>query len=174
MRNYDRLHRADVIAVFENQDDADEALLRLELSGFREDHIGYFVSHPTQGLCNLLCHDYSFMGALIGGTIGAVLGAVLAPMVNQWSGDAWGVFDPLGITATMSVFGMLFVGLIGWCIGVGIPRAEVAVPTIDPKVGSFILAVSAGEARNEAWSIIRDSGGHELPPGAMTAAPTAV
>ena len=54
MRAHDnRLHSADVVAAFENQDDADEALLQLRLAGFRDDQIGYFAQHPTRGLLEM-------------------------------------------------------------------------------------------------------------------------
>lgn len=175
MRAHDsRLHRADVIAVFENQDDADEALLQLRLTGFRDSRIGYFAQQANGSLMSMLSRDYAFAGATVGGILGIALGAALAPLVNRWSAAARDVLDLFGISTTMIVFGALFVGLIGWWIGVSIARTRVAAPTIDPAAGPFVLAVAAGNRSEQVRAVFREYGGHELPAGAMTARPVAV
>lgn len=175
MRAHDnRLHSADVIAVFENQDDADEAVLQLRLSGFRDSQIGYFAQNPTRGLTDLLDHDREFAGSVIGGIAGAFLGVWSAQYLNGWFTEATGTSDFFGLALTLGGFGALFVGFLGWCIGEGISRRAVDAPAVDPAVGPFIIAVSAGEASDLAWHAIHHRGGHELPPGAMMAHPAAV
>jgi hypothetical protein len=162
-----KLHSADVIAVFENQDDADEAVLQLRLAGLSDDHIGYFVQDPQRGLIDLIDHDRGFAGSVIGGGVGIFLGIWAAQGLNTWFAEATGTSDFFGLALTLGTFGALFVGFIGWWIGVGILRRGVETPAVDPLVGSFVLAVSAGELRDRAWSVIREHGGHELPPGAV-------
>jgi hypothetical protein len=166
-----RLHSANVIAVFENQDDADEAVLQLRLSGFRDRQIGYFAQHPTRGLTDLLEHDREFAGSVIGGIAGAFLGVGMAWALNKWFANIEGARDFFGLAITLGTFGAFFVGFIGWWIGEGISRRAVDAPLVDSSVGPFVLAVSAGEATDLAWHAIHHHGGHELPPGALMAHP---
>jgi hypothetical protein len=172
--HHSKLHRADVVAAFENQDDADEAVLQLRLAGFDDEHIGYFTRHPTRGLTDLIDHDHAFAGSVIGGVLGILMGVGAARLLDRWSDMAANVRDPLGLMLTLATFGALFLGFVGWGIGVGISRRAVEAPAIDPSVGAFIIAVAAGPASQTAWAAIRAHGGHELPPGAMTAHPIAV
>lgn len=164
MRAHDNnLHSADVVASFESQDDADEALLQLRLSGFSDDQIGYFAQHPTRGLTEILTHDRSFSGSVIGGLVGAALGVGLARALNLW---AWRMDAPdiYGLSITLGTFMALFVGFIGWGIGIGVHRRAVDPPTVDESAGPFVIAVHAGEARTRAWDAIHSRGGHQLHP----------
>jgi hypothetical protein len=170
----DKLHRADVVAMFENQDDADEAVLQLRLAGLSDDHIGYFAQHPVRGLIDLIAHDRRFAGSVLGGVAGTALGVWTAQFVNGWSATFDVLVDSFGLAATLGVTGALFVGFVGWWIGTGISRREVRLPDINPAIGAFIVAVSAGALRDRAWSLIRQHGGHELPPGATRPQPIAV
>ena len=175
MRTHDSgLHRADVIAVFENQDDADEAVLQLRLSGFRDSQIGYFSQLPNGRLTDLLDHDREFAGSIVGGGAGALLGAGAAQWLNEWFALRTGTSDLFGLAVTLATFGALFVGFVGWWIGVGIARRAVEAPAIGPDVGPFILAVETGPESENVRSMLHEYGGRDLPPGAMTPYPTAV
>lgn len=169
--HHGNLHSADAVAVFENQDDADRALLHLRSRGFTDRHIGYYAWHPSTGLMNLIDRSYAFSGAIVGGIVGAALGVGAAWLLNRWSDSARDVHDFFGLAITAGTFLALFVGLIGWGVGVGMHRSGVEMPAVDPSVGPFILAVHAGGARDLAWSILHDSGGAEVPAGAATARP---
>lgn len=169
-----KLHSADVVAAFESQDEADEAVLQLRMAGIGDSRIGYFVWHPVGGLTDLMDRNFAFAGSVIGGIIGAALGAWLARLLNDWSVLARDLTDPLGLAITCGTFGALFVGLLGWGIGVGMRRTSVAAPAVDSRAGAFILAVSAGDTRDRVWSIIHGKGGHELPPGALMTGTAAV
>jgi hypothetical protein len=168
------LYRADVVAAFENQDDADEAVLQLRLAGLSDNRIGYYVQDPAHGLTDLIAHDRRVVGALVGGILGTVLGV--------WAGYVWNLEavmghalrDNFGATVTLGTCGALFLGVVGWWLGTGVERRSVRAPAVDPKVGAFILAVSAGALRDRAWALIRQHGGHEVPPEALTAQPIAV
>jgi hypothetical protein len=162
----DRLYSADVVAMFENQDDADEAVLQLRLLGLPNDHIGYFAQHPERGWMDLIDHNLEYIVGLIGGIVGAVLCVWLARVIDGWSRQADAVTDSFGLAVTLGTCGALFGSFLGWWIGTGIELRSVRAPAIDPAIGSFILAVSAGELRDRAWTVIHDHGGHELPPGA--------
>jgi hypothetical protein len=170
---HENLHSADVVAVFDNQDDVDEAILRLRVNGFKDHQIGYFMWHPTAGLVDLYDRSFAGVGVVVGSVVGGVLGAVAAWYLNQWSMVAANVNDIVGLMATCATFGAMFGGFIGWAIGVEIHRRGVDAPYVDPRAGAFVLAVHAGDARDRAWAILHDYGGHEAPP-AMMAHPVTV
>jgi hypothetical protein len=175
MRAHDgKLHSANVIAVFDNQEDADEAVLQLRLSGFRDRQIGYFSQHPTRGLTDLLEHDREFAGSVIGGIAGAALGVGMAWAINRWFAIGVDAPDIFGLSITLGTFMALFVGFIGWCIGAGVERRAVDAPAVDATVGPFVVAVSAGDATDLAWHAIHHHGGHEVPPGVMMARPAMI
>jgi hypothetical protein len=158
--------KANVVAVFENQDDADEAVLRLRLAGFRDRQIGYFGSHLDGTAEDLLERDHWFAGAVLGGVVGAALGVAAAPALAWLMAVSTGPHDLFGLSITCAVVGGLFVSFVGGWIGMSVSRRKVNVPATSTAAGSFVLAVSAGEARERALAIIHGSGGHETLPSA--------
>ena len=154
-------HQADVVAVFDNQTAANEAIYHLRLAGFNDDRIACYSRPPGQGLTDWFNRDYAFVGAIAGGAVGAALGQLLAPLVNQWSGAARNVTDPFGLLAAMTIITALVLGLIGWGLGVGCRRAAVTAPAVDSAPAPFVLAVVAGADRDRVWSIIRHAGGRD-------------
>jgi hypothetical protein len=171
-----RPESADVVAVFDSQDDADEAVLELREIGVRDDHIGYFSYTPDGGAINLLDRNYWFAGATLGTIVGGALGAWIARLVAGWV-SPYGDLDPWGLVATCIVFAALFGAFAGGLIGMGISRRGVAAPMLGPDTGPFVVAVSAGEARDQVWAVLRRHGGHELSaaahPGHLPAAHSA-
>ncbi|QJW96957.1 hypothetical protein [Frigoriglobus tundricola] len=154
-------NKADVVAVFENQDDADEAVLQLRLSGFRDRQIGYYGRHLDGTAEDLLEHDRWFGGAVVGGVIGAALGAVAAPALAWLMAAPTGPHDLFGLAITSAVVGALFLSFIGGWMGMSVARRSVALPESGAADGAFVLALMAGAARDRAWGIIRRFGGHE-------------
>jgi hypothetical protein len=171
MRDHGNLLTPDVVAVFETQDEADQAVLQLYGQGFTDRQIGCFAWHPLTGLMNLIDRSYAFSGSVVGGIVGAALGVGLAWLLNIWSDQARDVRDFFGLAITAGTFLCLFGGLIGWGIGVGVHRSGVEMPAVDPTVGPFILAVHAGDQRDLAWRIVRRCGGGDVPAAAATAYP---
>jgi hypothetical protein len=169
--HHDERLTPDVVAVFENQDDADQAVLQLYGQGFTDRQIGYYTWHPFAGLMNLSDRSYGFSGSIIGGIVGAALGVGLAFLLNIWSDQARALRDFLGLAITCGTCLCLFVGLIGWGIGIGMHRSGVEMPAVDPSVGPFILALHAGPARDAVWTILHRCGGSEVPAGATMARP---
>jgi hypothetical protein len=166
-------HNADVIAVFDNQDDVDEAILQLRLNGFKDRDIGCFVMHPTAGVIDLTDRSYAGMGVVLGTIVGAALGLGWALYLNGWSIASHDVNDFFGLIATCVTCAALTAASIGWWIGVEVHRTGVVAPRVDPRAGAYVLAVHTG-APERAWALIHDKGGHELPPGALMARPAAV
>jgi hypothetical protein len=161
------LYRADVVATFENQNDADEAVLQLRLAGVGDNHIGYFTQNPRRGLIDLIAHDRRFSGSVLGGIVGTVLGVLAARLVNGQAVAFDSVSDPFGLAVTLGTSGALFFGFVGWWLGTGVSRRSVEMPAVNTHIGAFILAVSAGALRDRAWALVRRHGGHELPPDAV-------
>jgi hypothetical protein len=171
--SHENLHSPDVVAVFDNQDDVDEAILRLRVNGFKDHQIGYFMWHPTAGLVDLYDRSFAGVGVVVGGIVGCVLGVAIAWYLNQWSEVNAHVNDFFGLAATLGTFVGMTGAFIGWAIGVEIHRRGVDAPYVDPRAGAYVLALHAGDARDRAWTILYDYGGHEPPP-AMMAQPSAV
>jgi hypothetical protein len=153
--------QADVVAVFDNQTAAYDAVYHLRLAGFNDDRIACYSRPPGHGLLDSFNRDFAFVGAIIGGVVGVVLGQLLAPLVNQWSGGARSVTDPFGLLAAMTIIPALVCGALGWGIGLGYLRPAVTAPAVDTSTAAFVLAVVAGADRDQVWSIIRHAGGRD-------------
>lgn len=153
--------RADVVAAFDNQDDADEALLQLRLAGFRDKQIGYSGRLLNGQTMDLLERDRSFGGALMGTVIGAALGVAMTPMLARMLSFGDGPNEMFGLGVTAAVCGAMFLGFMGGWIGMGMHRRGVEAPVTDREDGPFVLAVSAGAGRARAWEILHRHG-HDL------------
>ena len=153
--------QADVVAVFDNQTAANDAIYHLRLAGFEDDRIACYSRPPGQGLTDWFNRDFAFVGAILGGAVGVVIGQLLAPLVNQWSGAARNIADPFGLLAAMTIILALVFGLIGWGLGLGCRRPAVTAPAVDTSTAPFVMAVAAGADRDRVWSIIRHAGGRD-------------
>jgi hypothetical protein len=168
-----KLNDANVVTVFDNQDDSDEAVLVLRLAGFRDNQIGYFSWTSSGGVTDLLERNYWMLGATLGTIAGAALGVWIAMVVvNSGRPSGWGI-DLKGLVITFATFGSLFLACVGGMIGLGIPRSRVLVRELGSAASPFILAVRAGEARDQALTIIHQHGGHEMRPEDYTPRPPA-
>ena len=155
------MQQADVVAVFDNQTAANDAIYQLRLAGFGDDRLACYSRPPGLGLTDWFNRDYAFVGAAVGGVVGVVLGQLLAPLVNQWSNAARNISDPFGLLAAMTIIPALACGAIGWALGLRCQRPTVTAPQVDSSTAPFVLAVVAGTERDHAWSIIRDAGGRD-------------
>ena len=173
MPTYDnRSEVANVVASFDSQDDADEAVLELRELGFRDQHIGYFSYSPDGGPIELLDRNHWFAGATVGTIVGGVIGVCIARAVVAVSAGPFTGLDPWGLAVAYGVVAALFGEFVGGLIGMGIPRRSMAAPVPGPDTGPFVIAVSAGEARDQARTALSRHGGHELrPEGAPAAHP---
>src|SRR5262245_6158920 len=111
---------ADIVAVLDTQDEADEAVLRLRMFGFSDDRIGYFCRTSAGDMTDASDRNHWLGGATIGAIVGAALGIGLArvlygPVLPAGQGDLW------GLAVTCVVFVGLFGTFVGGSIGSGIP-----------------------------------------------------
>ncbi len=157
-----RSHAADVVVTFENQDDADDAVYLLRLTGFRDRQIGYTGRLLNGHVVDLLERDRSFGGAALGGLAGAALGVGLAPVLAWLMAPPSGVYDLFGLAVTCGVFGALFLSFLGGCIGMSVPRSGMVAPATG-STDPFVIAVAAGTAHDRAAEIVHEFGGHDLP-----------
>jgi len=160
---------ANVIATFDTQWDADEAVLELRLAGFRDNQIGYYTHSPDGELADLLERNYWIPGAALGAVAGAALGVWLARAIPDWESQYLRGIDPMGLLITCVTFGMLFVGFIGGMIGEAILRRTVVTPDVARTDGPLMVAVRAGTEHVRAAEVLRHRGGHvmvsgEVPP----------
>ncbi|HEY1187232.1 MAG TPA: hypothetical protein VGE74_06210 [Gemmata sp.] len=153
---------------FDNQDDADTAVLQLRLAGFRDSQIGYAGRLRGGRMLDLLERDRSFGGAVLGSIVGAALGVALTPALAWLLAPATGAHDLFGLGVTSAVSGAMFLGFLGGWIGMSLHRNGVDVPATGPADGPFILAVAAGDAHNRAWEILHRRG-HDLLPAPLNA-----
>ena len=151
---------ANVVATFDSQFDADEAILELRLIGFRDRQIGYFTHSPNGELTDLLERNYWIAGATIGAVAGAALGVWLARAITQWESQYLRGLDPLGLLITCVTFGMLLVGTIGGLMGEAIFRRTVIAPNVGRTEGPLVVAVRSAEENGRAVEVLRRRGGH--------------
>ena len=155
-----RSRAVNVVATFDSQYDADEAILELRLAGFRDDQLGYYTHSPNGELTDLLERNYWIPGTMLGAAAGAALGVWMSRVIPQWGSQYLQGIDPLGLLITCVVFGMLFLGFVGGLIGEAILRRSVSAPDIGHTDGPLVVAVNAGDDHARAAEILRHREGH--------------
>jgi hypothetical protein len=168
MRHHEsKLERANVVAAFESQDNADEALLELRLAGFPDRKIGYYYPGAGNQMNDLLARYHRLAAAVIWGVAGAVIGWIVGVFLDRAQPGV--PLDPVGLGSTLAFCGALFLGTAGGMVGLWTeaPGESVRVAgeaTHDP----FVMAVDAGDAREEVRAILHRRGGHEVHPQLAT------
>jgi hypothetical protein len=154
-----------VVATFDSQYDADEAILELRLAGFRDHQLGYYTHSPNGELTDLLERNYWIPGATIGAIAGGAIGVWLSRLIPQWESQYLQGIDPLGLLITCLTFGMLFLGFVGGLIGEAILRRSVSAPDIGHTDGPLVVAVKAGDDHARAAGILRHREGYVMVSG---------
>jgi ABC-type enterochelin transport system permease subunit len=162
LSHYTRPRDANVVAIFDDQNGADEAVLELRLARFRDHQIGYFSRSSSGELTDLLERNFWIVGSTLGALAGAALGIAIAHVLPAWENSYARAIDPLGLAITCATFGVLFASFIGGMIGGSIPRSIVNVPLLGRDAGPFVLAVCTDERQDQALEILRGHGGQEV------------
>jgi hypothetical protein len=154
-----KLDRANVISAFENQDEAEEAILALRMDGYRDRQIGYYFSDGHGEMEDQLARYHRFAGAVVGSFIGAVIGWAFARSVFFLGND----LDQFGLAIISAITGASLFGTLGGFSGLWLkpPQDEASVP--NGFAEPYVITVEAGDSWQRAWSMIRQHGGHELP-----------
>jgi hypothetical protein len=164
-----KLETANVVAGFDNQWDADEAVLGLRIRGISDRRIGYYYPTVDGRMEDLLAQRHRFAASILGGVLGAALGGWVGLLLARWSYPPHESPDLLGLVLTCAVCGALFLGTAGGMLGLWTARPGAFAPAPDRATEPFVIAVDAGDARDEVWAILRDHGGHELRPREVAA-----
>lgn len=154
-----------LVATFDNQGDAVEALHGLQIAGFGGARVGCFYRTPEGDLETLDQRNRRVGGAVLGLVIGAALGALVARGAAVWVAGNGGPIDLTGAMITGMLFGVAIGGVIGWVIGARMHCREIAAPGTGLEPGAYVVAVAAGADRDRAWAVLRQYGGREHLPG---------
>lgn len=153
-----KLRHANVIAGFESQDDAEEAILGLRMAGLPDSRIGYFFASTEGEMEDQLSPYHRFTGSVIGTIVGAVAGWMLARWVIAFG---FGI-DPFGLAITSAVTGAFFFGMMGGFMGFWFRQPEDEA-FVGPSFSEpYVISVDAGVQKEETWTLLRKHGGHEL------------
>jgi hypothetical protein len=157
-----KLDSANVVAGFDSQLDADEAVHALRSHGLSDRRIGYYARGEPGQMIDLLARRHRFAGAILGGVIGLFLGAGLGWLIDQRGNHDMTGIDPRGAAAALAIIGALVMGTVGGMTGLWTARPGAVVPghSADP----FVIAVDAGGDAEGVRAILRARGGHELQP----------
>ena len=159
----DKLERANVVAGFNNQDDAEEALLALRLSGFKDKRIGYFYPAGPGRMADLLARYHRFAATILWGGAGLAAGWGVGLLLERWFTQGLGP-DPVGLAETCAIFGLLFFGTAGGMMGLWVVSPGTYARTSGGPTPPFLMAIDARDGRDRAWVILRRHGGFEHRP----------
>jgi hypothetical protein len=165
--------RQTVGALFENRQDAEDAINALKGRGFRGDQIGIALRDRTaQGQLiddtGTKAADGAATGAVSGGLLGGVVGFLvgvgalaipgIGPVVS--AGVLSTVFGAAGATALAGAgIGAATGGVVGGLIGMGIPETEAAYFETGFRKGHVLVTVNAGNRVSEAIDTLQQYGG---------------
>src|SRR5579871_3223609 len=112
MRAHDKLGEADAVAVFDDQDSAEGAVLGLRLAGFADDQIGYYTRNHIGLVIDFLGRTYVGLGTLLGVVFGAAFGLWVGAVAgHDW--HAW--YGPVFLAPEYQ--GLVVCGLSGAILG---------------------------------------------------------
>lgn len=163
-----KLDHANVVAVFETQDHAEDAVLGLRVAGFPDARVGYFARNLEGLVTDYVWKGYTILGTAIGLVLGAVLGAGAGRIALDTNATHFApAFMPgdQGVILTCAVCGAILMAMVGGLVGWGVPRGDAVHYGNEMKSGRYVVSVTAGDRRDEAWAVLRKHGGHAPVPG---------
>jgi len=165
--------RQTVGALFQNREDAENAINALKARGFRGDQIGIAMRDRTvQGELiedtGTKAADAAATGAVSGGLLGGVVGFLIGvgalaipgigPVVS--AGVLTTVFGTAGATALAGAgIGAATGGIVGALVGMGIPETEATYFETGFRKGHILVTINAGNRASEAVDVLQQYGG---------------
>ncbi len=158
-----------VIGLFENHDEAEQALEELETADFTRDEVGLLAQRDA--VEDVLDADReeaavesagagALGGSALGGLIGLLAGAsaVAVPGIGPaLAVGAWA--SVLGTTAAGAGVGAAYGGLVGALIGFGVSEEQTHVYVEGVQQGGILVTVQSEEGKNaRAAEILREHG----------------
>lgn len=173
-------HRNTIVRVFDNQEQARQAIAELKRAGFTDSEIGVVArDKETRESVGEGTDTHVGAGAAAGAAAGLGLGAlwgagILAGVVPGIGPAIAG--GTLGVLLSSAATGAAAAGVAGALIGLGIPDEEARYYEEEFKQGRILVTVKAPARRDEARDILHRSGGYDLytggPVGAGARTPT--
>jgi hypothetical protein len=157
-RHESKLQRANVVAGFDSQDSADEALLELRSVGLPDRRIGYYYQAGRGRMVDLLAGRHRFAAAVIWAAVGAAAGVGVVFLLDR-AGAAGP--DRAGLAVTLGVCGALLLGTAGGIMGLWAERPGDDIPAGDAT--PYVMSVEAGGTGGRVWEILCRHGGHAVP-----------
>jgi len=159
----EKLDHSNVVAVFENQDDAEEAVLGLRVAGFSDARVGYFARDVLGIVTDYAGKGHTLAGAAIGLFVGAFVGFLCGEFAVETNASRIG--PPLfpgdaGVVVSVAIVVTVLMTMIGAWIGWGIPRGEAVHRGVEMNEGRYVVSVNAADHNMEAWAILHRHGGH--------------
>jgi hypothetical protein len=163
--------RDTVAAVFDDRDDAQDAIRELKEAGFRGDDIGLVARDRDEAAAAAgESGNRAGEGAAAGAAAGAVLGGLGGFLVGLGA-LAIPVVGPViaaGAFATALAGAAVGAGvgaIAGALVGMGIPKEEADWYEERVRGGAWLVTVRAPGRYDEARRILRDEGGHDYETG---------
>jgi len=156
-----------VVGLFETREDAEDAIRRLQASGFANESIGVAMRDARQSeevAATTGAEDLSEEGATAGAVSGAGVGALigLALVGSSFVLPGVGTFligGPLAAGLTGAGIGAASGGLIGGLIGAGIPEEDATDYASRLERGHILVSVQTDDAQApRAREILRSEG----------------
>ncbi|HEY3788212.1 MAG TPA: hypothetical protein VGL71_05115 [Urbifossiella sp.] len=159
----EKLEHANIVAVFNTQDEAEDGVFGLRNAGFSDSRVGYFARNLGGLVTDFAGKGYTLVGAVLGIVVGAFLGiwaGNIAVTIEASKFAASTLPGPSGYLITAAICGAVLGGCTGAFIGWGIPRGDAVHRGMEMKEGRYVVTVNAGERTAEAWAILHRHGGH--------------
>jgi len=165
--------RQTVGALFQNRNQAEDAINALKARGFRGDQIGIAMRDRTAkgeliADTGTKAAEGATTGAVSGGVLGGVVGflvgvgALLIPGVGPIisAGVLTAAFGTAGATALAGAgIGAATGGIVGGLIGLGIPETEATYFDTGVRTGRVLVTVNAAGRISDVVSILQQYGG---------------
>jgi len=159
--------RSTLVGVFQNRDDAAEAVNDLQRAGFRDEEIGFVArgAEPEGGTAapeggETHTGERETAGAIGGGVVGGLLGAAAAALIPGIGPVLAG-----GILASALVgagAGAAAGGLLGVLTGMGVGDEEARHYESEFQSGRTLVTVRADDRRQEAVDILERHGAADV------------
>jgi hypothetical protein len=154
-----RTYEGVVVQSFRTEDDAIDAIQRLQSAGFTNDQVS--VIARDKNVSRHVADDTGTAaeeGAVTGAVAGGVLGGVAALIAGASAVAIPGVGLAIGGPIAAAIAGAAGGGLIGGLVGMGIPEEEAKVYNERLEAGDIVVSVVAGNREREAREILHGDG----------------
>jgi len=168
-----------IVAVFQDDSKAQQAVRELKQAGFRDDQLGV-VSHDRNAVGEKHTEGtHVTEGAVTGVAAGAGIGALWALGIAAGFMPVIGPVVAGGLLASVlasAAGGAAIAGIVGALVGLGIPEEEAQYYEGEFKAGRTIVTVKPEGRYDEAWAILSRYGAYNkqsTPVASATASTTA-